>query len=339
MNESVRIHERLARLAVCLSGCFALIVAMVGDAIAEPLTTTRVSGPVTVIVSLEPEQPVIGDPVKLTIEVTAEKDVEVLMPDFGSALNRFSIVDFAPRQTIDDDGRTVATQTYRLDPPSSGPQVIPPILIEYVDRREGKTPAPEGLDAYEILTDRMKFTVESVLPEGTTNELKPPLGRLEPITPSQIPKRTGAIVAAVIVGLAVLAAGVFYWNKRGRKERRRSAFEIADASLQKLLQTPRQTEEQIDLFYVQLTAIIRQYIEDRFDMRAPELTTEEFLASISRSPDFSSEHQSLLRDFLRHADLVKFAGATPSSDEMTRSIDTAKRFLNETRQGGEGDGR
>ena len=95
--------------------------------------------------------------ITLAIEVQAEPDVEVLMPDFGEALNRFSIVDFAPRQSIDGNGRTIAKQTYRLDPPSSGPQVIPPILIEYVDRREGQQQAPDGLDAYEILTDRIEF--------------------------------------------------------------------------------------------------------------------------------------------------------------------------------------
>lgn len=95
-------------------------------------------------------------------------------------MDRFSIVDFAPRESIDDRGRTVAVQKYRLQPPSSGAQAIPPILIEYVDRRAGQRAAPEGSDAYELLTERIDFTVKSVIPTDAKADLKPPLGRLAP---------------------------------------------------------------------------------------------------------------------------------------------------------------
>ncbi len=54
-------------------------------------------GPVTATVRLEPDQPLIGDPVQLTIEVIAEENVEVLMPEFGEALDRYTILDFVPR--------------------------------------------------------------------------------------------------------------------------------------------------------------------------------------------------------------------------------------------------
>jgi hypothetical protein len=73
-------------------------------------------------------------------------------------------------------------------------------------------------------------------------------------------------------------------------------------------------------------------LEDRFELRAPELTTEEFLASVGESPDLSRDHQNLLREFLRQADLVKFAGVQPSSQDIQRSVDAARRFLEETRE-------
>jgi len=37
----------------------------------------------------------------------------------------------------------------------------------------------------------------------------------------------------------------------------------------------------VESFFVAISAIVRRYLEDRFDLRAPELTTEEF----SRWPD------------------------------------------------------
>ncbi len=67
-------------------------------------------------------------------------------------------------------------------------------------------------------------------------------------------------------------------------------------------------------------------------MRAPELTTEEFLASVGQSSGLSSDHQVLLREFLKHADLVKFAGIQPSADDIDNSVRAAERFLDETRE-------
>lgn len=298
----------------------------------EAIEQEQQSGPVDVRLTLTPKDPVIGDTVTLTIEVTAKEGVEILMPEFGDALDRFSIVDFAPRQSIDDQGDTVATQTYRLDPPSSGKHVIPPILVEYVDRREGKQQAPDGLDAYEVLTDRIPFEVSSVLPDDASLDLKPPMGQLEPIAESE-PARWPWLVVVVVCVLAVAAPFLVRWfSQHRRRRRRRSAYELAQSRLERILSKPRATSEEIDAFYVGLSGIIRQYIEDRFEMRAPELTTEEFLASIGQSPDFSTDHQGLLREFLRQADLVKFARAVPSTVEIDNAIDKAKRFLEETRE-------
>ena len=108
------------------------------------LEKTFASGPVKATVRIEPAKPLIGDPVTLTVTAVAEKGVELLMPEFGEALERFSIIDFVPREAIDDQGRTVAVQRYRLQPPSSGAQAIPPILIEYVDRRPGARERPKA---------------------------------------------------------------------------------------------------------------------------------------------------------------------------------------------------
>ncbi|WP_145389642.1 DUF4381 family protein [Stieleria neptunia] len=308
-----------------------LCVLLTPVASAESIVQQRQSGPVSIDVTLEPKAPVIGDTVTLSIQVTAEQDVEVLMPDFGDALDRFSIVDFAPRETIDDAGRTVAKQTYRLDPPSSGRHVIPPILIEYVDRRPGQQQAPEGLDAYEVLTDRIPFEVASVLPDNAAVDLKPPMERLAPIQPPA-PSRWPIFAAILILALVSLP---LLWRAIAaarRRKRRRSAYDVATTRLSKLLRDPRSTGPQIDEFYVGLSYIIRKYIEDRFEMRAPELTTEEFLTSIGQSPDFSADHQSLLREFLRQADLVKFARAQPSGEEIERAIGNVQRFLEDTRE-------
>jgi hypothetical protein len=300
-------------------------------AAADPLKQSFALGPVRGTLQLEPAEPVIGDPLTLTLRVVAEKGVELLMPEFGEALERFTILDFVPRQAIDDQGRTVATQTYRLEAPSSGPQAIPPILIEFVDRRDGRSPAPEGQDAYELLTERLDFEVKSVLPDDTEADLEPPLGRLEPLE-----AESGRAWPWVVGGLLLVAVAgplAYLWLVSWRRRvRRRSAYEVARARLNRLLAARRPVDEQVDAFYVELSGIVRRYLEDRFDMRAPELTTEEFLASVGTSPDLSPDHQVLLRQFLQQADLVKFAGVRPPAEDIDRSVRAAERFLDETRE-------
>ena len=312
----------LTMLSVCVLGTAAL-----AD---EPLTNKVELGPVTATVKLEPTQPVIGDTLTLTIEVQAEKGVELLMPEFGEALETFSIVDFVPRETIDDEGRTIATQKYRLQPPMSGSHAIPPILVEFVDRRTGQRAAPDGLDAYELLTDRIEFEVASVVPKDADAELKPPLGKLPPLEPPPTARWPWAVgVLLVLAVLSPFAIRAFLsWRRRAR---RRSAYEIARSRLDRLLAAPTDRAN-IGEFYVELSSIVRNYLEDRFELRAPELTTEEFLDSVQQAPVLSAAHQTLLRQFLRQADLVKFAGVKPMEEDIQSSIDAARRFLEETRE-------
>lgn len=293
------------------------------------LTETTTLGPVVASVRVEPAKPLIGDIVEVTIEVVSEPDVEVLMPEFGEALDRYRILDFVPRQEITDDGNTLSTQRYRLQPPFSGKQSIPPILIEFVDNRPGQKPAPDDYDAFELLTPRVDFVVESVTPTDATADLKPPLGELQIRDEGTIRRRwTRRIIAMALIAAAIL----WRWLRRRPKEhKQQSAYEIARDRLDALMQRPLPlVGKEATSFYVELSDIVRQYLEDRFELRAPELTTEEFLDVVSESPDLHREHQLLLQEFLRQADLVKFAGFKPDESTVQASIDAANRFINDT---------
>ncbi len=91
-------------------------------------------------------------------------------------------------------------------------------------------------------------------------------------------------------------------------------------------------DAELDAFYVALSGIVRRYLEGRFDLRSPELTTEEFFVVASESPDLSQELRSLLHELLSRADLVKFAGHRPGSSEVDDSLAAAGRVLEETRE-------
>ncbi|MFN2374995.1 MAG: hypothetical protein ABR538_00535, partial [Candidatus Binatia bacterium] len=185
------------------------------------LEKTAERGPVKARVRLEPAAPVIGDTVTLVLEVTAADGIDLVMPEFGQSLERFSVREFVPKEALDASGNTVSSQRYVLEPPLSGPQAIPPLMIEFVDRRPGQKPAPEGEPSYEIVTERIPFEVASVVPEGASNELKPLRERLEPLREpgSPWPWVIALLLVAVVVGPLLWRR----WQAARAEGRRRSA--------------------------------------------------------------------------------------------------------------------
>ena len=76
---------------------------------------------------------------------------------------------------------------------------------------------------------------------------------------------------------------------------------------------------------------MRTYVELRFGLRAPELTTEEFLREARQGGELTAEHRDLLTGFLESCDRVKFAGYRPEDDESLATLRAARAFIDDTR--------
>jgi hypothetical protein len=87
---------------------------------------------------------------------------------------------------------------------------------------------------------------------------------------------------------------------------------------------------QVKEYQSQLTGIIRQYLEDRYQIAAPEMTTDE-ISNALRNLDFDQRHTGTLRDILQIADLVKFAKAIPEQDVHSRFMTMAVDFVEKTK--------
>lgn len=86
-------------------------------------------------------------------------------------------------------------------------------------------------------------------------------------------------------------------------------------------------------FFVELSGIFRIYLEDRFRLRAPELTTEEFLRAASESRELNMEQREQTRGFLLQSDLVKFARYEPDHPAMTAALASVEQFIRDTSPG------
>ena len=85
-----------------------------------------------------------------------------------------------------------------------------------------------------------------------------------------------------------------------------------------------------DRFCVEVSLIIRDYLEQRFDLHAPDRTTEEFLFELQSSQRLADGHKQLLADFLGACDMVKFAKAQPPEQELRELHEAASRLVGET---------
>jgi len=78
--------------------------------------------------------------------------------------------------------------------------------------------------------------------------------------------------------------------------------------------------------------VIRIYLEERFNLHAPDRTTDEFLAELRDRSMLKEEHKLLLEDFLTRCDLVKFARHEPTEPELRALLDAALRLIDETQE-------
>lgn len=110
----------------------------------------------------------------------------------------------------------------------------------------------------------------------------------------------------------------------------RPPWEIAYESLKKLAEENLVSQGMIKEFYIRLSNIVRYYIENRFSVKAPDMTTEEFLFSLKGADWLSASQKEALKGFLNCCDMVKFAKYASHDQEIQESFALAKRLVDET---------
>lgn len=144
-----------------------------------------------------------------------------------------------------------------------------------------------------------------------------------------------AVLALLLVFLAIYVFKKF--NKKDEIEEEaipeiiRPAHEIAEEKLDGLKSQKLWQQGLIKEYQSKLTFIIREYLENRYDVRALESTTHEILADLKKH-DFDSSLNANLSEILTMADLVKFAKAKPGESIHESFMIKAYELVNETKE-------
>ncbi len=308
----LRMKVKAARV-VALVGCL-LVLAGAANAQGEAAATAR----------MDARQITIGDQVRLFIEVRNNPLLgRVEWAGIPDTFNHLEVVEKGKIDTVKSGGHTTFRQRLIITGFDSGVFKVPSFVFPIVTN--SGTP-------YTVQTDSFLLTVNTVAVD-TTKEFKPIKGIIS-VDWSWLDYIWYFVGGAVL--LIAIIVGLIYYLRRekpvvvvpeGPTEtlQEHTLRLLAELDAKQLWQ-----HKKVKEYYVELTDIVRSYIEARFSTPALELTTDELLYKARLHRELQP-YESLLSTILTTADLAKFAKAEPLPHEHTDAMDKARELVEKSK--------
>ena len=263
-------------------------------------------------------------------------------------LSDFELIDVGQWQILDDDPffsgeelkwtvSTVGSKklyentfTFKFWDPGINVVLVPPVIVNIAG-------------AQEQIYDGVQASVFMAPPPGVEVASLDSL-EIEPIKPilTEAKNISDFLIYIYILG-ALLLVGIASWlfvrwqkNKEIvpepviEKEVYIPAHTKALSALSTLREEQLWQKGEVKAYQSKLTFIIREYLENRYDVPALESTTEEIVQNISKANLNMSDVDSLKR-ILQVADLVKFAKAKPDESIHESFMNEAEGFVKRTK--------
>ncbi len=246
----------------------------------------------------------------------------VLWPAWKDSLGGLILAHQGPVDTTVQSGKVLQKQRLLVMTHQSGDYTIP--TVKFLGMIGGKE--------QEAYTDPLTFTVETQAVDPK-DELKP----LQPLRPGN-----PAWWQWVVLGVAILLViGGVIWRLSRRekpevevikpsKKPNIPAYEIALKRLDELEAQKLWQDGQVKAYYIELTHILRTYIEDKFHIPAMESITEAIVTDLKQEeivPDRIDEMAGLLE----LADLAKFAKLQPNEQQNQLTLAQVRTFIQDTK--------
>ena len=253
--------------------------------------------------------PIINDTIRKEIEVVGQSKIDTIIPD---STNPFQFIQ---------------TKTLLLTSFDSGYWAIPPFVFNVNNDTNG------------IFTEPLLLQVNTIAVD-TTLAIKDIKGIYsENYTWIDWLKDHIYLVYGILAGILILISIIYFIRKQLKKPKpvivdeklKVPAHILAFEKLEKLKQENLWQQGKTKQYYIALTDILREYIENRFKIQAMEQTTDEILFGF-RNIAIDDESKTKLKQVLILADLVKFAKEQPLPNENESSIMNSYDFVNGTKR-------
>ena len=231
----------------------------------------------------------------------------------------------APKVATNKEGRARWEQTFRATPLQPGQHQLPLPGLEFTDKGGKEQKVAWTPLVVKIVTRVAKVDISEARDLTGIEELPP-----VPVTQTLWWRWAlcGLLVPALIVFLRL--------RLRSRPLLPPSPHEVALRQLEELTRLPLRTTPEVQHYHARLSDVLRQYLEQRFELPATRQTTPEIFAAMGANSRVPAEPQALLNDILARCDLAKFARVVPSAEECQRVVSLARQFVERTAAGGTG---
>lgn len=326
--------------AICLYSTLLvfLLIHPAFPALASKTESSSSDGSFTARLELKGEGPFyVGDSISVDLVVQGISGIEYSLPEMGPReLGGLELVGQDKAEKNDAKGGWKHTVTYRLIGWSAGEHKISGLSVKYQDQNGKKA----SVDLQEVpikITSLLPSNLSEaeILAEGL-KELKKPVG---------LPPRYEYIwfLVGVLVFLGIVYLLLRYLKDNYRRSKANDGIEpnivqlepahlIALRRLESLKQQQLLEEGEFKLFYDRLSEIAREYMENRFQVRALEMTTEEFLYNLRKADFLNVAPKKELAEFLQYSDLVKFAKHQPVREEGERALAIIYGLIEQTKE-------
>ncbi len=302
------------------SACTATLLWLAAAGAASSAAAQELPAPPSLRVSVDTTAITVGERLRLTVTVEHAADAVVQWPD-SLNLAPFEVLGAVVSPVTVADGRAASTAVLTLTAFELGELELPSFPVSVA--------SPGG--TAELVTDPFGIAVVSVgLDEGADiRDIRGPLS---------IP-RSWVVIALWILALA-LAAGGGYWLARRARQRKsdddpaseappRPAHELAYEALDWLESSTLLQQGRIKDYYIEVSDVIRRYLEGRYAVRALEMTSREVLEQLDGAGVGQGIHWRFA-SFLEQCDLVKFAKYRPGPGACGEIVPAARALVDAT---------
>ena len=278
-------------------------------------------GNANVSARIDARQVLVGDQARLFIEVHNPSTSQLHWASIPDTFNNLEIVEKGKIDTVKNGDNTTYRQRLLITGFDSGMFKIPSFVF---------TVTPAGGTPYTIQTDSFPLLVQTVAVD-TTKGFKGIKGIIY-VKSSWLDYIWIIIAGIVFLALLVFVIWYFIRNRKQKPKPQGPVESLQDHVLRLLaeLDAKQIWKKQVKEYYVQLTDIVRNYIEQRFQTQAMELTTDELLTKALTLPEMQPYYE-LLSQILHTADLAKFAKFQPQLQEHIDAMTRAREFVDTSR--------
>jgi hypothetical protein len=284
---------------------------------------------VSVTAAFDTSRIFIGDQINFSVIVNQPADLKLSLPFFKDTLSKnIEILSGPVTDTSSISGNKIRiTEKYLITSFDSGFYRVDPVFAEASDKNGLK----RFYSDYSVLeVARVKLTP----PDTSAKIFDIAAPYRAPVTLGEIlPWILLSLLAALILWLTIRLVRKF---KKTKKEviapvNVEPAHVIAYRELEKLQSEMLWQKGETKKYYTRLTEIIRQYLENRFQVYSLELTTSETLEALVKTGFKKNESYNKLKSVLTGADLVKFAKYKPEPIENESSFSNSWDFVSDTK--------